>query len=164
MTTELDDATLNLQALSRLRDDHLEAKTAATNQLGALLDAHWPNAKAIFRSPRQPDRPGLPGALPDAPGGPTPGRGPAGPRSAGASPVTKQSGKAASVQFRWAASTRARDALATFVDNSRHASPGRPRSTGTPAGLASGILRPSGSLMRAWPKGGLRAGMFAEPR
>jgi Transposase len=41
-------ATLNLQVLSRLRDHHLEAKTAATNQLGALLDAHWPGAKAIF--------------------------------------------------------------------------------------------------------------------
>src|SRR4029450_3139729 len=38
----------HLQALARLRDDHLEAKTAATNQLGALLDAHWPGAKAIF--------------------------------------------------------------------------------------------------------------------
>jgi hypothetical protein len=44
----LDAATRHLQALSRLRDDHLEAKTAATNQLGALLDAHWPGAKAIF--------------------------------------------------------------------------------------------------------------------
>jgi transposase len=42
---------------------------------------------------------------------------------AGASPVTKQSGKATSVHFRWAANTRARDALATFADNSRHASP-----------------------------------------
>jgi len=42
---------------------------------------------------------------------------------AGASPVTKQSGKASSVHFRWAANTRTRDALATFADNSRHASP-----------------------------------------
>jgi transposase len=37
-----------LQALSRLRDDHVEAKVTATNQLGALLDAHWPGAKALF--------------------------------------------------------------------------------------------------------------------
>jgi hypothetical protein len=37
-----------LQALSRLRDGHLAAKTAPTNQLGALLAAHWPGAKAIF--------------------------------------------------------------------------------------------------------------------
>ena len=31
--------------------------------------------------------------------------------------------------------TRARDALATFVDNSRYASPGRPRSTASPLAL-----------------------------
>ena len=41
----------------------------------------------------------------------------------GASPVTKESGKARSVSFRWAANTRARKALVTFSDNSRHASP-----------------------------------------
>jgi hypothetical protein len=41
----------------------------------------------------------------------------------GATPVTKQSGKGAVVQFRWAANTRARNALGTFADNSRHASP-----------------------------------------
>ena len=40
----------------------------------------------------------------------------------GASPVTKRSGKAAVVQFRWAANTRARTALGIFADNSRHAS------------------------------------------
>jgi transposase len=44
----LDAAIRHLQVLARLRDDHLEAKTAATNQLGALLDAHWPGTKAIF--------------------------------------------------------------------------------------------------------------------
>jgi transposase len=32
----------------RLREDHVKAKVAASNQLGALLDAHWPGAKAIF--------------------------------------------------------------------------------------------------------------------
>ena len=30
----------------RLRDDHVTAKTAPSNQLGALLDAHWPGPKA----------------------------------------------------------------------------------------------------------------------
>jgi Transposase len=31
-----------------LREDHVRARTAASNQLGALLDAHWPGPKAIF--------------------------------------------------------------------------------------------------------------------
>jgi transposase len=224
----LDPATRHLQALSRLRDDHLEAKTAATNQLGALLDAHWPGAKAIFArldspialaflerypTPQAAERLGegrlaafcrrhsysghrspaallarlraapvavnsldpkvlaacvgaqvqllrallasiadLDRALLAALGGhpktavlaamPRIGQvnlaqilaevGPILDRArdpehaaaeAGASPVTKQSGKATSVHFRWAANTRARDALATFADNSRHSSP-----------------------------------------
>jgi transposase len=219
----LDAATLNLQALTRLRDDHLEAKTAATNQLGALLEAHWPGAKAIFArldspialaflerypTPQAAERLGqarlaaflrrhsysghrtpaaLLARLRDAPVAvnsldpkvlaacvgaqvqllrallgaltsldrallaalrthpkaallaamPRIGQvnlaqilaevGPILDRArdpehaaaeAGASPVTKQSGKAS-----WAANTRARDALATFADNSRHASP-----------------------------------------
>ena len=37
-----------LQAISRTRDDQIAAKVAVINQLGALLDAHWPGAKAIF--------------------------------------------------------------------------------------------------------------------
>jgi transposase len=44
----LDAATRQLQALVRVRDDHVAAKTAASNQLGALLEAHWPGAKRIF--------------------------------------------------------------------------------------------------------------------
>jgi transposase len=44
----LDDATRELQALVRLREDHVKAKVAASNQLGALLDARWPGAKQIF--------------------------------------------------------------------------------------------------------------------
>jgi transposase len=44
----LDGATRELQALVRLREDHVKAKTAASNQLGALLDAHWPGAKQVF--------------------------------------------------------------------------------------------------------------------
>jgi transposase len=34
-----------VQALVRLRDDQVRARTAATNQLTALLDAHWPGPK-----------------------------------------------------------------------------------------------------------------------
>jgi transposase len=42
---------------------------------------------------------------------------------AGVTPVTSQSGKHRSVQFRWACSKRFRRAVTTFADNSRHASP-----------------------------------------
>jgi transposase len=44
----VDAVTCELQALVRLRDDHVAAKTAASNQLGALLDIHWPGAKQLF--------------------------------------------------------------------------------------------------------------------
>jgi Transposase len=44
----LDPGLRELQALVRLREDHLRARTAASNQLGALLDAHWPGPKAMF--------------------------------------------------------------------------------------------------------------------
>jgi transposase len=44
----LDDGTRELQALVRLREDHVKAKVAASNQLGALLDAYWPGAKQVF--------------------------------------------------------------------------------------------------------------------
>lgn len=44
----LDAGTAELQALVRMRGDHVAAKVAATNQLAALLDRHWPGAKAIF--------------------------------------------------------------------------------------------------------------------
>lgn len=40
--------TADLQALVRVRDDHIEARTAATNQLRALLERHWPGAVAVF--------------------------------------------------------------------------------------------------------------------
>jgi transposase len=42
---------------------------------------------------------------------------------AGVTPVTKQSGKHRSVEFRWACSKRFRRAITIFADNSRHASP-----------------------------------------
>jgi transposase len=44
----LDQDTRELQALVRLRDDHVKARVAATNQLAALLAQHWPGAAAIF--------------------------------------------------------------------------------------------------------------------
>jgi transposase len=42
---------------------------------------------------------------------------------AGVTPVTKESGKHRSVHFRWACNKRFRQAVTTFADNSRHASP-----------------------------------------
>jgi transposase len=44
----VDEATAELQALVRTRDDHVNAKVAAINQLSALLDRHWPGAKILF--------------------------------------------------------------------------------------------------------------------
>ncbi|WP_329142559.1 IS110 family transposase [Streptomyces sp. NBC_01456] len=41
-------ATMDLQALTRQRADHVEARVAAVNQLAALLDMHWPGGKAVF--------------------------------------------------------------------------------------------------------------------
>src|ERR1700757_4767438 len=40
--------TKALRTVVRTRDDLVEMRLAATNQLAALLDAHWPGAKAIF--------------------------------------------------------------------------------------------------------------------
>lgn len=40
--------TLELQALTRQRADHLAQRIAAVNQLAAMLDQHWPGGKAIF--------------------------------------------------------------------------------------------------------------------
>jgi transposase len=42
---------------------------------------------------------------------------------AGATPVTKESGKHRAVHFRWACNKRFRAAITTFADNSRHESP-----------------------------------------
>lgn len=39
-----------LQALVRLRDDQVRARTAATNQLTAILDTYWPGPKHLFMS------------------------------------------------------------------------------------------------------------------
>ncbi|MFD4245788.1 transposase [Streptomyces sp. NPDC058525] len=43
-------ATMDLQALTRTRADHLEARVSAVNRLAALLDEHWPGGKAMFAS------------------------------------------------------------------------------------------------------------------
>lgn len=44
----LDQATAQLQALVRMREDHVGAKVAATNQLRALCERNWPGATRIF--------------------------------------------------------------------------------------------------------------------
>ncbi|MGV9993380.1 IS110 family transposase [Streptomyces sp. NPDC003374] len=43
-------ATVEIQALTRQRADHVAARVAAVHQLAALLDAHWPGGKAVFSS------------------------------------------------------------------------------------------------------------------
>ena len=221
--------TTALRTTVRTRDDLVEMRVAASNQLAALLDAHWPGAKAIFadiaspialafltRYPTAADAARLtehriavfcakhsysgrrPAAdlltrLHAAPAGTTDptvcravratvlamvdvlntlgaalkdltrsvdatlGEHPdskiftslprsgrinaaqmlaewgdartayAGPDSvaalAGMTPVTKESGKHRAVHFRWACNKRFRQAMVTFADNSRHASP-----------------------------------------
>ncbi len=40
--------TKALRTVVRTRDDLVEARISATNQLATLLDAHWPGAKAVF--------------------------------------------------------------------------------------------------------------------
>jgi transposase len=224
----LDPAIAEIRALSRMRDDHVEAKVAATNQLNALLGRHWPGATSIFgrldseialaflddyptpastarlgearlkmfcrrhsycgrrnpavllerlRSAPAPTETISPDVLTElvraqarllrsllrtindldrALGAallehtkaqllaPMPRIGEinlaqivaeVGPildravdlqhacAEVGATPVTKESGKGRAVNFRWAVNSRARKALATFADNSRHASP-----------------------------------------
>lgn len=44
----IDEATRNLQLLTRSRRDLVDAKVAATNQLDALLAVHWPGARGVF--------------------------------------------------------------------------------------------------------------------
>jgi transposase len=41
--------TLHVQALSRLRSDHVAAKVTVINQLHALLGEHWPGARRLFK-------------------------------------------------------------------------------------------------------------------
>ena len=48
------DKTKALRTVVRARGDLVEMRVAATNQLAALLDAHWPGAKAIFADVESP--------------------------------------------------------------------------------------------------------------
>ena len=48
------DQTLALRTAVRTRGDLVEMRVAATNQLAALLDAHWPGAKVIFADVESP--------------------------------------------------------------------------------------------------------------
>lgn len=46
--TPYSDETRALRTVVRTRDDVVDLRVAAVNQLGALLEAHWPGGKAIF--------------------------------------------------------------------------------------------------------------------
>jgi transposase len=46
--------TKALRTVVRTRDDIVQMRVAATNQLAALLDTHWPGAKAIFADVESP--------------------------------------------------------------------------------------------------------------
>jgi len=48
------DETLALRTVVRTRGDLAGMRVAATNQLSALLDAHWPGAKAVFADVESP--------------------------------------------------------------------------------------------------------------
>jgi transposase len=48
------DQTKALRTVVRTRDDLVDMRVAATNQLAALLDGHWPGAKAIFADVESP--------------------------------------------------------------------------------------------------------------
>jgi transposase len=48
------DETRALRTVVRTRGDLVELRVAATNQLSALLDAHWPGARAIFADVESP--------------------------------------------------------------------------------------------------------------
>ena len=48
------DETKALRTVVRTRDDLVVMRVAATNQLSALLDAHWPGARAIFADVESP--------------------------------------------------------------------------------------------------------------
>ena len=63
------DETLALRTAVRTRGDLVEMRVAATNQLSALLDAHWPGAKAVFADVQSPLSPwsSLPATRPRPP-------------------------------------------------------------------------------------------------
>jgi len=68
----------------------------------------------------------------------------------GMAPVTRRSGKHLAVGFRWACNTRFRNALATFADNSRHASPWAASVYGDAIGRGADHPHAVRILARAW--------------
>lgn len=68
----------------------------------------------------------------------------------GMAPVTRRSGKHLAVGFRWACNTRFRNALATFADNSRHASPWAATVYGDAIGRGADHPHAVRILARAW--------------
>jgi transposase len=48
VATPYSDDTRAVRTVVRTRDDVVDLRVAAVNQLGALLEAHWPGGKAIF--------------------------------------------------------------------------------------------------------------------
>ena len=54
LATPYSGQTKALRTVVRTRDDLVDMRVAATNQLAALLDAHWPGAKAIFADVESP--------------------------------------------------------------------------------------------------------------
>jgi transposase len=44
----VDPSLRRLQVLVRMREDHVRARTAASNELVALLEAHWPGPRHMF--------------------------------------------------------------------------------------------------------------------
>lgn len=54
LATPYSPETKALRTVVRTRDDLVEMRVAATNQLAALLEAHWPGAKAIFADVESP--------------------------------------------------------------------------------------------------------------
>lgn len=54
LATPYSPETKALRTVVRTRGDLVEMRVAATNQLSALLDAHWPGAKAIFADVESP--------------------------------------------------------------------------------------------------------------
>jgi len=250
------DATLAARTVVRTRTDLVEQRVTATNQLSALLDAHWPGAKALFADVESPinlafltryptptaaehlgqkrlatflTKQSYPGrrsatellarlraapagstgtalttALADAVGAlvtvltalntaikqldrsvaaqleehpdgkiftslPRSGQINAaqmlaewgdcrqaydGPESvaalAGCTPVTKSSGKHKAVHFRWACNKRFRQAITTFADNSRHASPWAAKTYDTARAAGKDHPHAVRILARAW--------------
>ncbi len=68
----------------------------------------------------------------------------------GMAPVTRRSGKHLAVGFRWACNSRFRNALATFADNSRHASPWAATVYGDAIGRGADHPHAVRILARAW--------------